>query len=42
MKNSTSNIHYRPAGQAQISTKAALIVFAGAIIVAVAVISIIH
>ncbi|MGA2017373.1 MAG: hypothetical protein ABSH26_10465 [Opitutaceae bacterium] len=42
MKNSTSNIHYRPAGQPQISTKAALLVFAGAIGLAVAVFSIIH
>lgn|GEM_PF-3793970 len=42
MKSSTSNIHYRPAGQAQISTKAALIVLAGAIGAAAAIISIIH
>jgi hypothetical protein len=42
VKESSSTIHYRPLSQPQVSKKAALIAFAGAIIAAVAVISIIH
>jgi hypothetical protein len=42
VKESSTTIHYRPLAQPQVSKKVALIAFAGAIGLAVAVISIIH